>query len=1381
MWKEWTKKIKTFAEDITSPAYEEEEEEGRGQDLEDGDEGIDDAHRENNGQPQKPIAAGPPQSNRGAHRTPVDGSSSLLLETPARRLEKHYDEPTVERPAGATGFAAASSHAMNPATAPPPPAAAAAVAAARAVPPSASAPAVVTSHAHTYEDEEEEEEREEDGELLLSQPSSSSVLPMAKTAVAPRRGPPLAMAASPPQQQPQRNRGLHTPPRVSSTAAGAGPSSSLGSSSASPACTPSSTAAQPAATAATPTPSISAPAEDKKSTSLTKLAHLATSQQTTSPQERRIASLEAENAQMMADIRNYQEEVRVAHEQTVAYYEAQLRAAHREAAGAAAAYSPEGAEEQLESFKMALHTAAVELEKEQAAKLALAEQVARLEDDARGMKIRICELQAESAAPAPPPSPRPSTSSAHTNAEWAEKERECAELQKKLQQQSAEQDATLTQLRKQADADRRSLERQLHEAQAQLTSLKAASTTAAATTASPLQSTETPQRVLKEQEAKLIALQDEVTAWTRRAQQLEEKLAEEKKQNSAMTQQLAEKAKNTAAAPQSSSLPSAPASEAEVAQLRQQLQSAEAARRALEAQLQDAQAELMTAVTSGKQRQDTAQAAALEERTQQLQTAQLHADELEQQLAATEKQMEGLKAQLAAEQAKELAVHDSIAASSRASADEARQLAAKLQEAVSECTSLKAEVQQHKQTVDELTSRLNADTKAHKEALDKLEREQAKAGAALEDELAQMAKLKATAAEGKQKLEDQLQKVRGDLQHVQRRLAQSEEEVKAANKARDVAEAKAASAVQQCSASEGERANLQQQLQRCKDDLARQQQELKRLAEKDANSGASLSLAALTNMKRELEEKVQRLEVTMDQVRHMTVDTLVRLGVDVAQAVQQQQQQQNQQRGGSSDLVRKRAAGATGTSPPASLKENNNNSESNSRGSDGDHGVHGSASDDDGNNDSGHDEDAVNAAHEEARQRQAKKELPLLQLFSLLIAECMQQHAIVLRAERVQQEWEQTYEQARQVNESLNHQLSDAWASIGKLREDVSVKEAAARQMQSRVGSGDARLIEAQEELTRISAEVQQLREERESWTLRLQQAEAGAAGQAETLAALQAEAQTLQAALQTKDEELQSSQQSLDNLQMVLDRFQETKRHEVETLTLESHLEAEALKKEVEECRRVMEQHEQAKATLRGTFESQLAAKDAEVTTLYRKLAEVRKVLERTTSRHMDSSETSVDKRVVSQLLSKYIHAFIEQRKESEDMLKVLSGLLDWDEATQELAGLLPGPNNPRPPGSGPDGRGGSSGGVRTGLFGWRRAKPAAAAVRGADDTGAKNNNKAGLASMWVEFLLKESEGGKAGAAAAVATPSTPAETSSTDAPATAAPSASTTTPTAQ
>lgn len=1209
MWKEWTNKIKTFAEDITSPDYDEERRRAGsgsagdlGQETEDED-ALHDAQDHSTG--VRPAAGY--GGNRGIVTSPSNNGSGPggantrglpVLETPVRRLDSQYDDMPLER------WTSSRSVESVPYAQPAPPAPA----------PSAAADA---SHSAGDRDESfdsvslrQQHQQLQPAAAAASPSVSSHALPPAHGAsAAERRGPPQAMVT----------------PR------------------------PAPATAQPAPASA----SASAPVD--------------------SIHAKRVAALEAEKAQLMRDINAYQAEVRVAHEQTVAYYEAKLReaaasssasvtAAERASTAAAAAEEEEEeSKQEIVALRAALQSAATELQTAQTAKQHFEMRVCELETQTELLQSSLAAAQAkvEAAASAPLPAP----------------------------------DADAVQQQEQ-------LRRQMEEAQ-------------------------------------------EVQAHLQ--QEVEEKAA--------------------------------------------QLAAAEQARCSLEAQLREAQAELKESLSSACER--SAAAAAQTEELQQLHddvdrlTGELHAERqrtttVEAQRVAAEQETQTLATQLVEEKHKVAQAAASVEALKTSQAAAAappaprvdpsaqERLLDKLNHAEAERDVLQQEVRRRTEAAAQLQRTMETQEREHQAALALAHRELAEREAALR---AKLTDAEARREESRGALEVEVREL-----HAQLEVTQKQVQAMTADKA--AVQAEAASAEQRCRAAQAAAAALQQQLQQqaqqaadAASERARQLEceERQRASEAERRrTGAEVSVAALTQVKKELEHKLQTLETTAEQLRSMTVDTLVRLGVDLKQVVQD-----SQRHGGAG------AAASAATAPSAAAHHGGRRR---GRGDHDEDGEDAPSSDEEAGEDeeeaSADSRSSINGGDDTSADRY--RDVPLVQLFSLLVAECVQQHSIVVRAERVQREWEQTYEQARHVNEALNQQLADAWATIGKLREAVSVREETARLMQSRVGSGDARLVEVQEQLTSALHEVQTLREERASWVSRLQLAQSGAEGQAQAMAALEEELQALQALLQAKEEELQTSMQSAENLQLVLDRFQENKRNEVEALTLESQLETEEMKKQLEATRRTTERHASELAAVREGFERQLAMRDAEVTTMHRKLAEVRKALEKTASRHMDGGETSIDKRVVSQLLAKYIHAFIGQRKEAEDMLKVMSGLLDWDEATQELAGLLPGPNNPQPPGGAGAGAGG--GGQRRGLFGWRRGNtqptdrapsivagsgPAPAASSSSSTSGGGAGappGKSGLASMWVEFLMKESEG-RAGSAEAA--PASPLASSSTSTPA--------------
>ncbi|GET92025.1 hypothetical protein, conserved [Leishmania tarentolae] len=1155
MWKEWTSKIKSFAEDIASPDYDDERPGSSGEAEDDKVEGRVEPSRRlrfdthSHAHPKNDMgvaraAAHDPNTSEAVYSS-TDGASAL--KTSLRCLPSQYDQLTGDQYAGPCGSSDAAVYPRTPSVSavaepsssslsPSPPSTRVCgtrnlgnvgplMASPQAVAATESNGAAPTSAACVS-----------DSTAVSNSFSSRASDERTSASAVGRRGPPEAMVTSSSQLKASQDSTVqHTEPLSSASGATI------------------SFTSQPKSEIAV----LRAPSHTDV------LAHRSACQQHLPGEAQilaqRVSALEAEKVHMQNEVRKYQDHVRAEHERTVLYYEKKLREAAA-IAETAASVQEANAQQQAEALRATLQQAEDQLEQEKALKRALEMRVAELQQEAEELRASLADMHKKieampataapaSMAAAPPPGSL-DESGLPAEEHWRLRHsEEVNSLKVALHEKSTHLAAQTAQLQS-AEAIRRSLEAKLQEAETAMANIKASHEKSAGS--------------VREEPHPHARLQNETDQLNREV---------------------------------------------------------EAARH------RDAAAEQLFEDAQRRTKQDVATQLTNDQAISKVPTVTLE------------------------QTRKSTCASAATAAASEAHDVERHRLTEKLVLMETEREVLQQQLIQLTESTERLQRMLDA--REHEHAVTQ--------AAHAEAQKALLEKANAVEVEAKKDrnaYQEKLQQLEMQLVEEQHREKTLEADKLAAEQARMAAEAQAASMEQYCSAIKAELADLQQQ----------------RVAESGAKeSSANMSVAVLTRVKKELEEKVHTLEVTIHQLRRMTVDTLVRLDVDVERVSERSHPHRE------------------GTERETSGVENDEVGDK--------EGVKGGA-----------------AAH---------TEVPLLQLFSLLMTECLQQHSIVVRAERVQQEWEQTYEQARRVNDSLNQQMADAWSTIGKLREEVSLKDDAARQMKVRVDSGDTRLVEVQEHLASVMHELQTLREEREGWAARLQQAETGAEGQANTVSSMQEELNVLQDMLQAKEEELQACLQSSENLQLVLDRIQENKRREVEALTLESQLEAEELKKQLAQAQRIRDQHESDLARVREGFERQLAAKDAEVTTMHRKLAEMRKVLEKTTSRHMDGSEMSIDKRVISELLAKYMHAFFGQQKEAEDMLKVLSGLLDWDEATQESVGLLPGPNNPHPP----DGSTAQRGGARRGLFRWLRS-------------GAKETNKAGLASMWVEFLLKESEG---------------------------------------
>jgi hypothetical protein len=222
-----------------------------------------------------------------------------------------------------------------------------------------------------------------------------------------------------------------------------------------------------------------------------------------------------------------------------------------------------------------------------------------------------------------------------------------------------------------------------------------------------------------------------------------------------------------------------------------------------------------------------------------------------------------------------------------------------------------------------------------------------------------------------------------------------------------------------------------------------------------------------------------------------------------------------------------------------------------------------------------------------------------------------------------------------------------------------------------------------------------------------------------------------LRAALQDREEELTTCQRSMSNLQMVLEQFQRSKQREVEEQTLYLQHELDTLRGEFAATESLKQKHRDDLEAASRAHRKEIASKNVAVSGLQSKLTEMKRILEDTASQLSD--EHMIDKRVVSHLVVNFVHSVALDRGDADDMLKVMSGLLNWDELTQQRAGLLPGPLNPK--------RGGHRslvGGLVRSVWGGMRPPAASAGSRG-DAAAPGNSEPRSIAELWVDFLIKE------------------------------------------
>nr|CCC46687.1 conserved hypothetical protein [Trypanosoma vivax Y486] len=362
-------------------------------------------------------------------------------------------------------------------------------------------------------------------------------------------------------------------------------------------------------------------------------------------------------------------------------------------------------------------------------------------------------------------------------------------------------------------------------------------------------------------------------------------------------------------------------------------------------------------------------------------------------------------------------------------------------------------------------------------------------------------------------------------------------------------------------------------------------------------------------------------------------------------------------------------------------------------------------------------------------------------------------------AKGIQKEWAQAYEEARSVNNTLTQHINEAWKSIGLLREELSLHKQLLVKAKEEQRDGAQLLQQVQQSFADVSNELQLLKEEKKEWQL----AHAGAlstsstqlAGSAaghvnsansgknsavtctsEEFCELQVEVEQLRCDVHDRDDKLVRTQQALDNLQQVLDTFTLHKNKDIEERTVGMQMEIDELRGQLVLCEQKLHDSKKEMDMLTMSHRHELAAKNMEIAALHRKHSELRKLLD-DTARQLNGDNT-IDKRVISHLTLNFIHAFVAQKAEADEMLKVLSNLLNWDEGMQEKAGLLPGPSNPKP---GQQQRG--HGHV---IRGFMRKMWTSSAEKGIsrDDycaRGSERSSSRSIAELWVDFLMRESE----------------------------------------
>jgi peptidoglycan hydrolase CwlO-like protein len=369
---------------------------------------------------------------------------------------------------------------------------------------------------------------------------------------------------------------------------------------------------------------------------------------------------------------------------------------------------------------------------------------------------------------------------------------------------------------------------------------------------------------------------------------------------------------------------------------------------------------------------------------------------------------------------------------------------------------------------------------------------------------------------------------------------------------------------------------------------------------------------------------------------------------------------------------------------------------------------------------------AADALHRIECDAQIASEKGFSDVVTLLAAEAMRMATALRESEAIRSQWEATYVQAREVNSTINAQLREAKKGLSDAREEIAVKDATISKISQELKAERHRWQDTQTSISSTQSETQRLHDQLREAQLRLAQRDSDTNALEEANRRLTQEVEQLRLAIQEREEDLRVAIINAENLQGVLEAYQDSKSREVEERTQYLHHELEQLRACIHQNEAARELHQDELNLMAQSHRKEIASKNVIISGLQGKLAEMRRVLEETMAQLTD--EHMIDKRVVSQLVLNYIQAVASDRGDQEDIVKVMSGLLDWDEPMQQRAGLIQGPMNPqRKPRH-------SLRGLVSGMWSGKSARSTEAKNEGV-------NHPKSLAALWVDFLLKEAD----------------------------------------
>jgi predicted nucleic acid-binding Zn-ribbon protein len=367
-----------------------------------------------------------------------------------------------------------------------------------------------------------------------------------------------------------------------------------------------------------------------------------------------------------------------------------------------------------------------------------------------------------------------------------------------------------------------------------------------------------------------------------------------------------------------------------------------------------------------------------------------------------------------------------------------------------------------------------------------------------------------------------------------------------------------------------------------------------------------------------------------------------------------------------------------------------------------------------------------------------------------LLAEFVNASLAFRDSRKALEQWEGTYVQARDVNNSLKQQLDAARAELKTVKEDAALKKASLDRVSGNANQNSARVNELQLQVNRLDDELQAERGKSRRLADELQNTNRRLADLAHLEGDAAAHTNAIRQLQEEHERDLAEARASVANMEKVLAAFQKQKAHEIDERSR-------YLSFELDDVKQQLLRAQDAVGAARADAENQiramrkeLATKNNTIASLQGKLGDLRLALEQTMSRVNDSN--TIDKRVVSHLLVNYVASVRERRGDDTDIVRVMAGLLNWDANAMRRVGLIETVTTdaevPRGPGGSVVLGWGKSllsnvGGRLIGATPGRTAPRPTAAAPSANSGGTVQQPSASsLAQMWVDFLIKESDG---------------------------------------